>query len=314
METQKQINHTIARQEAMGSIMLFTTALIWGLAFIAQRVGMDYIGPFTFNTMRCIIGGICLVICIYFINKANGNTVVKHEHENPKMLLLGGFFCGLALFGGMSFQQLGIADTSVANAGFISTLYIVIVPILGLFMGKKAGLNIWIGVVFAMAGLGLLCFKESLSIQQGDLYILISAMFYSFHILIVGYFSPRVDGVKMSCLQFFVAGIFSSVMMFAKETPTISGILSSWIPLLYVGVLSTALGYTFQIIGQKHTDPTIASLLLSLESVFAVIMGWLILGETLTMQEFFGCALVFVSVISAQIPIDKFKKKNKLQK
>lgn len=310
MENQKQIDKEISKEKTTGSIMLLTTSVIWGLAFIAQRVGMDYIGPFTFNTMRSFIGGLCLVICIYVINKKMGANIVKHnDPASKKNLLLGGTLCGLALLGGMSFQQLGIMRTSVANAGFISALYIVIVPILGIFMKKKPGANIWIGVAFAIAGFALLCFKGSFSIQIGDLFILISAIFYSFHIIIVDYFSPKVDGVKMSCLQFFVAGSLSSIFMFTIEQPTVSGILSSWVPLLYVGVLSTALGYTFQIIGQKHTDPTIASLLLSLESVFAVIFGWLILKESLNLQEFFGCLLVFVSVILAQLPINKLKKK-----
>ena len=292
--------------------MLLITAVIWGLAFIAQKVGMDHIDPFTFCTLRCVIGGICLVICIYLMNNTGSRHVVKHKEQGSKTLILGGVCCGVALFLGMSFQQLGIANTSVANAGFISALYIIIVPILGIFMKKKAGLNIWIGVVFALIGLGLLCFKGSIAISKADLLILISAFFYSLHIIVIDYFSPKVDGIKMSCIQFFVAALLNGIMMFVLEDPTIKGILSAWVPLLYVGIFSTGVGYTFQIIGQKHTDPTVASLLLSLESVFSVIMAWLILKETLTLQEFMGCTLVFASVILAQIPIKKFKKKQSL--
>lgn len=293
-----------------GSLMLLTTAIIWGLAFIAQRKGMDHIGEFTFSSVRCILAGLCLLPVMKFMRSKEG--VTKKKDENPKDVFWGGLFCGLALFLGMAFQQLGVSRTSIANSGFISALYIIIVPIAGLFFHKKVSPNIWIGVVLSLVGLGLLCFEGTIQMRSGDILMIISAMFYSCHIMVIDHFTSKVDGLKMSCIQFFVAGILNGILMFLVEKPTWSGILQSWIPILYVAVLSTAMGYTFQIKAQKYVSSTVASLILSLESVFAALFGWLILRETMSFQKFCGCALVFGAVILAQVPTDKiFKKKIK---
>ena len=293
-----------------GSLMLLTTAIIWGLAFIAQRKGMDHLGEFTFSSVRCILAGICL-LPVMKLMRSKENVAVKKD-ENPKDVIWGGFFCGLALFLGMAFQQLGISRTSIANSGFISALYIIIVPIIGLFFHKKVSSNIWIGVALSIVGLALMCFEGSIKMQSGDIIMIVSALFYSCHIMVIDHFASKVDGLKMSCIQFFVAGILNGICMFIFETPTISNILQAWVPILYVAFLSTAMGYTFQIFAQKYVSSTIASLILSLESVFAALFGWLILHETMSFQKFCGCALVFSAVILAQLPTGKlFKKKIK---
>lgn len=282
-----------------GNVMLILTALIWGSSFVAQSVGMDYIGPFTFNAIRCIIGGIVLIPIIFIIDKVKKDSKSK---DNNNQLILGGILCGIALFTGSTLQQFGISFTSVGKAGFITALYIVLVPLLGIFFKKKVSLKIWLSVLISMIGLYLLCITENFSIGKGDLLVLCCAFFFSIHILLIDYFSPKVNGVKMSCIQFFVAGIISILPMAIFESPTLTSILSAWAPILYAGVLSCGVAYTLQIVAQKNTDPTVASLLLSLESVFAVISGWFILSESLSFKELTGCALVFIAIILAQLP------------
>ena len=282
-----------------GNLMLILTALIWGSSFVAQSVGMDYIGPFTFNAIRCIIGGIVLIPIILIMGKVKKESKNKN---NNKQLILGGILCGIALFTGSTLQQFGISFTSVGKAGFITALYIVLVPILGIFFKKKVSLKIWLSVLISMIGLYLLCITENFSIGKGDLLVLFCAFFFAIHILLIDYFSPKVNGVKMSCIQFFVAGIISVLPMAFFENPTINSILSAWAPILYAGVLSCGVAYTLQIVAQKNTDPTVASLLLSLESVFAVISGWFILSESLSFKELTGFALVFIAIILAQLP------------
>ncbi|CDM70185.1 putative membrane protein [Clostridium bornimense] len=282
-----------------GNLMLILTALIWGSSFVAQSVGMDYIGPFTFNAIRCIIGGIVLIPIILVMDKVKKESKTKN---NNKQLILGGILCGIALFIGSTFQQFGISFTSVGKAGFITALYIVLVPLLGILFKKKVSLKIWLSVFISLIGLYLLCITENFSIGKGDLLVLFCAFFFAIHILLIDYFSPKVNGVKMSCIQFFVAGIISVFPMAIFESPTLASILLAWAPILYAGVLSCGVAYTLQVVAQKNTDPTVASLLLSLESVFAVISGWFILGESLSLKELIGCILVFIAIILAQLP------------
>ena len=288
------------------NVMLVLTALIWGSAFVAQSVGMDYIGPFTFNSLRCFLGGIVLlpVIGVMGRRKKTEGTEVQGDEENRsgKMLWVGGLFCGLALALASSLQQIGLVYTSAGKAGFITALYILIVPVLGLFPGRRAGGKTWAGVGLAVVGMYFLCMKEGFSIAYGDVLMIICAFVFSLHILIIDYFSPKVDGVKLSCIQFFICGILCAVPMFVREKPAMGSILDAYLPLLYAGVLSCGVAYTLQIIAQKNTDPTVASLILSLESVFAALTGWLIIHETLSGKELFGCALVFAAIILAQLP------------
>ncbi len=299
------MNKFILRQ----SLLLLLTATIWGIAFVAQSVGMNYVGPLTFNAARCLIGGIVLLPCIAFLNKTGSRDSIDGKEPaadcagSRKTLITGGIACGILLCVASNLQQFGIMYTSVGKAGFITAMYIVIVPVLGIFLGKKAGAKIWCGVAIAVAGLYLLCMTESgFSIQKGDLLLMLCALIFSLHILTIDHFSPMVDGVKMSCIQFFTSGILSGIGMLLTETPRMTEILAAWMPILYAGVMSCGVAYTLQIIGQKGMNPTVASLILSLESVISVIAGWIILHETLSAKEMIGCVLMFAAIILVQLP------------
>ncbi|WP_333792299.1 DMT family transporter, partial [Muricomes intestini] len=226
----------------------------------------------------------------------------EEKKGDRKTLWIGGIYCGIALAAGSSLQQVGLVYTSAGKAGFLTALYILIVPLLGIFVGKRAGIKIWTGVGLAMLGIFFLCVKEGFSIVHGDLLIMVSALAFAVHILVIDYFAPKVDGVKMSCIQFLVCGVLCAVPMLIWERPAAGAILDAYVPLLYAGVLSCGAAYTMQVVAQKDADPTVASLILSLESVFAALTSWLILHEKRTPRELFGCALVFLAIILAQLP------------
>lgn len=297
----------MTKYQIRNSLLLLITAIIWGNAFVAQSIGMDYVGPFTFNCARSLIGGLVLIPCIYFLSGKEGNLVIvqTQKRDDKKMLIIGGICCGIALAAGSSFQQYGILHTSVGKAGFITAFYIIIVPLLGLFLKKKCGPFVWLGVVIALAGLYFLCITESFTIGQGDIYVFICAVMFSLHILVIDYFIQFVDGVQMSCIQFLVCGMICGIFMFVFEKPSFSQLLLAWKPILYAGVLSCGVGYTLQIVGQKGMNPTVASLILSLESVTSVIAGFLILHQKLSSREILGCVLMFIAIILAQIPAGK---------
>lgn len=284
--------------------MLLLAAFIWGSAFVAQSVGMNYVEPLTFNCVRSIIGGVVLIPCIFLLDRLKS----PEEREcaaaiaDRKTLLIAGISCGVILCAATNMQQFGMQYTSVGKAGFITALYIVIVPILGLFFGKRCGLKVWLGVLIALVGFYLLCMTGGFALERGDLYLLSCSLLFSFHILVIDHFSPLVDGVKMSCIQFLVSGVLSGVMMLLFETPSIAGIVAGAGPILYAGVLSSGVAYTLQIVGQKNYNPTVATLLLSLESVFSVLTGWLVLHQKLSAREMAGCILIFIAVILAQLP------------
>lgn len=275
-------------------------ALIWGSAFVAQSVGMDYTGPYTFNVMRSFLGSLVLLPVIFFLDKKKSEE--EKERADKKVLIKGGICCGIILTISTTFQQIGLLHTTAGKAGFITALYILIVPILGIFLGKKAGIKVWISVVLALGGMYLLCVTSEFTIAFGDLMVLACAFVFSLHILAVDHFSPMVDGVKLSCIQFFVCGTLSSFPMFLLEHPQLGQILDAWLPIAYAGILSCGVAYTLQIITQKHLNPTVASLLMSLESVFAALTGWLVLHERLSARELLGCVLVFVAIILSQLP------------
>ena len=296
--------------------MLFLAALIWGFAFVAQSAGMEYVGPFTFNAVRCVIGSLVLVpvALLYKPEESNGDgtkkstrvedeTVKGSWFSRNKTLLLGGVSCGVFLGVATNLQQIGIMTTSVGKAGFLTALYIVLVPIAGLFFKKKCPATVWIGVVCSFAGLYLLCMTGgSFSLATGDLLLLGCAVVFTGHILVIDYFAPKVNGVWMSCIQFLTAGIISAIPMLFTETPTWEGIFAAKLPILYAGVMSCGVAYTLQILGQKNYNPTVAVLILSLESCFSVLGGFLILHETLSARELCGCALMFAAIILAQLP------------
>lgn len=283
-------------------LMLLLTAFIWGTAFVAQSVGMDYLEPFTFNGVRSLIGGAALLPCIWILQKLNGRS---KDTGTKKDLIAGGLACGVLLFAASSLQQIGIKYTTAGKAGFITAFYIVIVPVMGVFLHKKIGWKIWLAVVLAVAGLYFLCITESFSVGKGDILVFLCALVFAVHILVIDHFAPKVDGVKMSCIQFFVCGILSVPFMFALETPKITAVMTAWMPILYAGVLSCGVAYTLQILGQKNVNPAVASLLLSLESCFSVLAGWIVLGERLSIREMSGCILMFAAIILAQVPEKK---------
>lgn len=288
--------------------LLFLAAFIWGTAFVAQAVGMEHIGPFAFNASRSFVGGIALLPVIALFDRLKSPEKRAEEKANRKTLLIGGLCCGVVLCVAANLQQVGIQYTAVGKAGFVTALYIVIVPILSLFLGRKAGAKLWVSVVIAVVGLYLLCMTGSLRLEKGDFFVLLCAFGFSVHILVIDHFSPKVDGVKMSCIQFFVAGILSAVwMLFTEGMPALHDIAISWGPILYAGILSSGVAYTLQIVGQKNVNPTLASLILSLESVFSVLAGWVVLHQSLSARELLGCLLMFGAIILAQLP-DRKKK------
>ena len=285
-------------KKTRANLLLVLTAFIWGCAFVAQSSAMDFIGPFTYNTCRNFLAFPALLLVIFFLNRGK-----EKAQKLQKIDIIGGICCGLSLGISAAFQQVGVSMTSAGKAGFITALYLVIVPILGVFIGKKIPKIIWLCVVLAIIGFYLLCIKEDFSISAGDLYVLACAVGFAIHILVIDHFtSKNADGIKMSCIQFLVAGIVSMVLMILFEKPQISAIWDAKISILYAGIMSSAVGFTLQIVAQKDTDPTSATLLMSMESVFAALAGWLFLHEVLSLKEFSGCLIVFAAVIIAQLP------------
>lgn len=294
-------------RQLRGGAMLMLTALIWGTAFVAQSVGMDYLGPCAFTATRNFIGCVALLPVIALASRLRSGAQPEEAAPAPgKKALFGwGAACGLLLGGATLLQQAGMQTASAGKAGFLTALYIVIVPVLGIFLGRRPGLKVWMGVVLALVGAYLLSVKGGAGIASGDLLVIASAVVFSLHILVIDFVPAGVDGVRLSCVQFLVAGVFALVLALFLESFTWRDILSAWVPLLYTGVVSSGVGYTLQILGQRTVNPTVASLILSLESVFAALAGWAILGQALSLRELFGCALVFVAVILAQLPSKK---------
>lgn len=316
-----QMKAQVKTHKLRNTFFLFLTAMIWGAAFVAQSVSMDYIGPFTFICLRSVIGGLFLIpviIVLDGIRKKSQNESadvvnsenilhIKTEEKQRlswknKQLIEGGIVCGIFLFFANCFQQTGIQYTTVGKAGFITTFYIIIVPLIGLFFKKYCGILTWIGVIIALAGLYFLCITQKLTIQRGDALILCCSVLYAGQILAIDHYNPFVDGVKMSCIQFLTGGILGAVFMFLFENPSIAMILSAAGPILYTGIMSTGVGYTLQIVGQKGLNPTVAALILSLESVFSALSGYLFLHQVLTTRELIGCALMFIAIVLAQLP------------
>lgn len=298
-------------KKMQSNILLLLTAIIWGSAFVAQKSGMDYIEPFTFNGIRTFIGGLVLVPVIFFMERNQQTQEVSKEEKDKKnkALLVGGICCGIALFAAGSLQQFGVSYTTAGKAGFITTLYVVFVPIISVILRKKVRPVMWLCVAMGAIGLYLLCMTDAaFKLTYGDTLVLLCAVAFAIHILTVDHFSPKMDGIKLSCIQFLTAGIIGIICMFIFEEPDLSAILDCWLPILYAGVLSCGLGYTFQVVAQKHAEPTVASLLMSLESVFAVIAGALLLHEQMSPRELSGCVIIFVAVIISQLPEKKKEK------
>lgn len=321
------------------SLLLLMAAIIWGIAFVAQSEGMKYVGGFTFNCVRSLIGGVVLIPCIFLIKslrvreekgqkpsvgesavsaggEAAGASAVNGEgfFKRNRTLLTGGICCGIVLCIASNLQQHGIKYTSVGKAGFITALYIVLVPLLGLFFHKKVGKLVWIGLVFAVAGLYFLCINEKLTVGYGDLLVLLCAAVFAVHILTVDHFAPLVDCVALSCIQFFTCGVLSGIPMLLFEQVSWASLRGAAVPILYAGIMSCGVAYTLQIVGQKNMNPTVASMILSLESVVSVLAGLLILQQKLKGREILGCVLMFVAVVLSQLPEQKGKRLKKEEK
>ena len=285
------------------NFLLVLTAFIWGMAFVAQSRGMENCGPFLFNGVRSLLGGTVLLPVIAVLDK---NKTEKNERKWP---LSGGVLCGLALFIASSLQQIGIMDSGAGKAGFITALYVVLVPVFRLFLGKKASGVTWISVLIAIFGMYLLCMDgASFSVATSDILLLLCAAVFAVHIIVIDRFAPYVDCVRMACLQFYVTGILSLITAFFVEDVSVSYILSAAVPILYTGIMSSGVAYTLQIVAQKDTDPTSAALICSLESVFALLGGWLLMGEGFSGRELLGCALTFGAIILSQLPIFEYRK------
>jgi drug/metabolite transporter (DMT)-like permease len=289
---------------AIGVMLLTFASFIWGSAFAAQSMGMEHVGPSTFNAVRFFVGAISLLPVIW-ARSVWTNRAASSVMPGGRQLVKAGLSCGGALFIGAMLQQTGIVYTTVGKAGFITTLYIIIVPILGLFMGKKVAARMWFCAAAAIGGLYLLCGGEASALNKGDILVLISAFSFSAHILLIDRFSRLVDGVKLSCMQFLTCGALSLILTLMTEQPSLSGIWAARMPILFTGVLSCGIAYTFQIVGQKRVNPALASLVMSLESVFAALTGWAVLGQALSVREISGCAVIFAAIIFAQSPAGK---------
>ena len=297
-------------RQIRGSIMLFMTALIWGTAFVAQKSGMDTVSPVAFNGIRTLIGAVSLLPVIAIMNMRQG-AKAENTKEQKKLLWIGGVCCGLFLMAAGNVQQIGICYTTAGKTGFITALYVILVPLMGLLLGKRIRPIFWACVAASAVGLYLLCIPAEGgfgNINKGDIIVFICAFLFAGHILCIDYFSPKVDGVKLSCIQFFVAGGVSCVLMLFIDPalgytlPTISDLQAGWFPLFYAGVMSCGVAYTFQVVAQADVNPTLASMLLCLESVFAVLAGAVLLGEGMGLREIIGCVLMFAAILVAQLP------------
>ena len=283
---------------ARSNLLLLLAAAIWGFAFVAQRVGMDYVGPFTFNGVRFALGSLSLVPLILFYNR--NLFTANFAHQKLKDGWQVGIIAGLILFCGASLQQIGLIYTTAGKGAFITCLYIVLVPLVGIFMKQRISINNGIGSLLAMIGLYFLCVKESFAISYGDLLELVGAFFWTLHILWIDHFSLKVDTLLLAFFQFLTCSLLSMITALFFESITITGILQASIPILYGGICSVGIAYTLQIEGQKNAAPAHAAIILSMETVFAAIGGYLILGEQLGLQEMFGCILIMSGILLSQ--------------
>ena len=287
-------------KQIRSTLLLLLCAFLWGSTFVAQSEGMNHIEPFTYLCCRSVVGFLFLSALMPAFDRARKTDRAELRLRRP-LLLRAGLVCGTVLFCASAFQQFGICYTTVGKSGFVTSMYILLVPLFGLLLGKRVPRTVWLCIVMAVAGLYLLCINESLSVNRGDLLTLICAACFSAHILVIDHYKA-LDGIRLSRLQFAVAAIFSGAAMLIFEAPSWDAIVRCWLPILYAGVLSSGVAYTLQIIAQKHANPTVASIAMSMESVFSVLSGWVVLGQGLTLREGAGCLLMFAAIIFAQLP------------
>ncbi len=282
--------------------MLLSASLIWGVAFVAQSAGMQYVGPYTFTATRSVLAALGLGILILILDK----TGMKSKNTDKKVLWRAGIILGVVMTIASNLQQVGLLTTSAGKAGFITSLYIVLVPMFGLFLKRRPHPMTWISVLIALVGLYFLSIRGDFTMSQGDLLVLASALAFTVQILLVDHYSPKVDIIRLNCIQFSVMAILSAIPMMILEQPKMPAISDAWLTIVYAGLFSGCGAYTLQMMGQRHVEPATASLLLSPENVFSALAGWVILGQTLSLRELFGCALVFAAIISSQLPWRKW--------
>lgn len=307
--------------------LLSITAVVWGASFVSQSVGMDHVGPFTYNGVRMLMGGTVLLPVIPLLRKfgitkrvdmddvlavKGVDSVEDLPWYDRKPQFFGGLFAGIVLFFASSFQQYAIQFTTTGKAGFITSLYVVLVPVFGIFLGHKIKKSDWAGVSLALVGLYLLSIKGGFYISHGDFFLILCAIFYAIHIIVLDHYSPMVDGVVLSSTQFFIVGLISLVPMFAMENPAWGALIAAGPPLLYSGILSSGVGFTLQTIGLQKVPPTQASLITSQESTLSVVFGWLLLRETMTGRELIGCAMMLTGVLISQLAPEKKSKSQSL--
>lgn len=294
------------RRDLSGSIFLMATALIWGFAFVAQSVAMDYLDPLSFMFARFALSGAILILAVLVRHASglDGESALRGVRKSMRRrtAVLGGILCGIFLFAGSALQQFGVKETTAGNAGFLTAIYIIMVPVYGIFLGKKVSGKVWAAVLLAVLGLYLLCMEGGFSMRRGDFFCLMCAMVFPLQILAIDRFVKETDSVQLACVQFITVAVLSGAGAVLFEAPSAAAVLACLVPILYAGVLSGAVAYTFQIVGQKRlNNPTAASLLMSLESVFAAVGGWLILGQGMTMRKLIGCIIMFAAIVLAQL-------------
>lgn len=300
------------KKKLLGSLLLVLTAVIWGTAFVFQRTGMEQIEPLTFSASRMTLAAAAIGIVSLFFKDSAPSYSEEIKKARRKNTVIGGILCGIFLAAGSIFQQIGLVYTTAGKAGFITALYMLIVPILNLIIFRKRNpFTVWIAVLMGIFGMYLLCMNGGFSLSQGDTYVIICAFMFSGHILCCDHFVEKCNPVKLSAMQFVTAAAVSWIAAFIMETPSVDKIISAAVPILYCGIISGGVGYTLQIVAQRFTDPTVASLLMSLESVFAVIAGAVFLNEQMSVRELIGCAVMFAAIILVQIPIKQKQKSNK---
>lgn len=303
-----QTSHQNRRKtELVGALMLASAALVWGCAFVAQSIGAGYVGAFTFLAVRSWIAFFIMlpVEKIFRMLGKTKNIKADAKGENRKTLALGGLICGFFLFAGSAAQQIGIAHTTTAKCGFISAMYVVIVPVIYALFGRGVGLKTWVSVLLSVCGLYLLCMKEQLMLQFGDSVTLLCALLFSVQILAVNHFVKRTDGIRLVAAQFLAEAVFATIGMLLWEQTTWTALAAAMPTILYAAVMSSGVGYSMQTLGQEKLNPAIASIIMSLESVFSALAGWMVLHQTLTLREGLGCAVMLFATILVQIPIEK---------
>jgi len=293
----------MSQGKLQSDLTLLLAAIIWGFAFVAQRVGMEFVGPFTYNGVRFSLGVAVLLPFLFFRSNGNEPLIIYSHNADKRKIIIGSLMTGLFLFGGVALQQLGLQSTTASKAGFITGLYVVFVPIAGLFFGQRSHLLMWIGAIISVAGLYLLSINHEFRIDPGDILVLYCAIIFTFHVLFISWLSPLMDSYLLAIIQFSVCALLNLVIAFGAEPVNLHSIIQAWVPIAYGGLFSVGVAYTLQVVAQKTAHPAYASIILSLEAVFAAIGGWLILHEQLTTRMLAGCALMLVGMVIVQLRI-----------